>query len=57
MRMYVWNGAEPWRDGDLEAGIVIHGACCLSLAYLQIYLAHNKCANNPQSTLTESALD
>ncbi|KAG0145067.1 hypothetical protein CROQUDRAFT_659147 [Cronartium quercuum f. sp. fusiforme G11] len=24
MRMYVWNGAEPWRDGDLEAGIVIH---------------------------------
>lgn len=24
--MYVWNGAEPWRDGDLEAGIVIHGA-------------------------------
>jgi hypothetical protein len=23
--MYVWNGAEPWRDGDLEAGIVIHG--------------------------------
>ena len=24
MRMYVWDGAEPWRDGDLEAGIVIH---------------------------------
>lgn len=24
MRMYIWNGAEPWRDGDLEAGIVIH---------------------------------
>ncbi|MBW0546819.1 hypothetical protein O181_086534 [Austropuccinia psidii MF-1] len=24
MRMYVWNGPEPWRDGDLEAGIVIH---------------------------------
>jgi extracellular elastinolytic metalloproteinase len=24
MRMYVWNTAEPYRDGDLEAGIVIH---------------------------------
>ncbi|KZT60533.1 hypothetical protein CALCODRAFT_448538 [Calocera cornea HHB12733] len=24
MRMYVWNTAKPWRDGDLEAGIVIH---------------------------------
>lgn len=20
---YVWNGDMPWRDGDLEAGIVI----------------------------------
>jgi len=24
MRMYVWNTATPYRDGDLEAGIVIH---------------------------------
>ncbi|KAL7422859.1 hypothetical protein Q5752_002156 [Cryptotrichosporon argae] len=24
MRMYVWDTATPWRDGDLEAGIVIH---------------------------------
>lgn len=24
MRMYVWNQQEPYRDGDLEAGIVIH---------------------------------
>jgi len=24
MRMYVWNTALPYRDGDLEAGIVIH---------------------------------
>jgi len=24
MRMYVWNTATPFRDGDLEAGIVIH---------------------------------
>lgn len=24
MRMYVWDVASPWRDGDLEAGIVIH---------------------------------
>jgi len=24
MRMYVWDVATPWRDGDLEAGIVIH---------------------------------
>ncbi|RHZ75747.1 hypothetical protein Glove_209g57 [Diversispora epigaea] len=24
MRMYVWNGVSPWRDGDLESGIVIH---------------------------------
>ena len=24
MRMYVWNTATPERDGDLEAGIVIH---------------------------------
>jgi extracellular elastinolytic metalloproteinase len=23
-RMYVWNTATPYRDGDLEAGIVIH---------------------------------
>lgn len=23
-RMYIWNTAEPYRDGDLEAGIVIH---------------------------------
>ena len=23
-RMYLWNTAEPYRDGDLEAGIVIH---------------------------------
>ncbi|CAE6440229.1 unnamed protein product [Rhizoctonia solani] len=23
-RMYVWNTASPYRDGDLEAGIVIH---------------------------------
>jgi extracellular elastinolytic metalloproteinase len=21
---YVWDVATPWRDGDLEAGIVIH---------------------------------
>ncbi|KAL1413436.1 hypothetical protein Q8F55_001203 [Vanrija albida] len=24
MRMYVWDTATPYRDGDLEAGIVIH---------------------------------
>jgi len=24
MRMYVWDTAKPFRDGDLEAGIVIH---------------------------------
>jgi extracellular elastinolytic metalloproteinase len=24
MRMYLWNTANPYRDGDLEAGIVIH---------------------------------
>ncbi|KAG9018730.1 Fungalysin/Thermolysin Extracellular metalloproteinase 5 [Tulasnella sp. 427] len=24
MRMYVWDTASPFRDGDLEAGIVIH---------------------------------
>ncbi|CDZ96971.1 Peptidase M36, fungalysin [Phaffia rhodozyma] len=24
MRMYSWDVATPWRDGDLEAGIVIH---------------------------------
>ena len=23
-RMYLWNTATPYRDGDLEAGIVIH---------------------------------
>lgn len=23
-RMYIWNTATPYRDGDLEAGIVIH---------------------------------
>ncbi|KAI5121545.1 hypothetical protein M0805_002604 [Coniferiporia weirii] len=23
-RMYIWNTAQPYRDGDLEAGIVIH---------------------------------
>lgn len=22
--MYLWNTANPYRDGDLEAGIVIH---------------------------------
>jgi extracellular elastinolytic metalloproteinase len=24
MRMYVWNTASPFRDGDLDAGVVIH---------------------------------
>ncbi|KAI5476506.1 Extracellular metalloproteinase 4 [Pseudohyphozyma bogoriensis] len=24
MRMYSWSGAQPYRDGDFEAGIVIH---------------------------------
>lgn len=24
MRMYLWNTANPYRDGDFEAGIVIH---------------------------------
>jgi extracellular elastinolytic metalloproteinase len=24
MRMYLWNSTLPYRDGDLEAGIVIH---------------------------------
>ncbi|KAJ1969850.1 hypothetical protein IWQ62_000348 [Dispira parvispora] len=24
MRMYVWNGIHPKRDGDLESGIIIH---------------------------------
>ncbi|GAA5826953.1 hypothetical protein JCM11251_002178 [Rhodosporidiobolus azoricus] len=24
MRMYTWNGQQPYRDGDFEAGIVIH---------------------------------
>jgi len=24
MRMYVWNRSNPYRDGDLDAGIVVH---------------------------------
>ncbi|KAI9227250.1 MAG: Fungalysin metallopeptidase-domain-containing protein [Piptocephalis tieghemiana] len=24
MRMYVWNVVEPYRDGDLESGIIVH---------------------------------
>jgi extracellular elastinolytic metalloproteinase len=24
MRMYLWNTASPYRDGDMEEGIVIH---------------------------------
>lgn len=24
MRMYYWTGGQPYRDGDFEAGIVIH---------------------------------
>ncbi|CAG8492994.1 1_t:CDS:2 [Acaulospora morrowiae] len=24
MRMYVWDVVNPWRDGDLESGIIIH---------------------------------
>ncbi|KXN74711.1 zinc-dependent metalloprotease [Conidiobolus coronatus NRRL 28638] len=24
MRMYVWDQSEPWRDGDLEGGIITH---------------------------------
>ena len=24
MRMYVWSATKPYRDGDLEAGIIIH---------------------------------
>ncbi|CAB4423468.1 unnamed protein product [Rhizophagus irregularis] len=24
MRMYVWDISNPWRDGDLESGIIIH---------------------------------
>ena len=24
MRMYVWDGSSPHRDGDLEQGIIIH---------------------------------
>src|SRR5882762_6258650 len=24
MRMYLWDAASPYRDGELEAGIVIH---------------------------------
>ena len=24
MRMYVWDTATPYRDGDIEAGIIIH---------------------------------
>lgn len=24
MRMYSWTGSQPYRDGDFEAGIVIH---------------------------------
>ncbi|CAG8436915.1 12369_t:CDS:2 [Funneliformis mosseae] len=24
MRMYVWDVINPWRDGDLESGIIIH---------------------------------
>jgi extracellular elastinolytic metalloproteinase len=24
MRMYVWNTANPYRDGDFESGIIIH---------------------------------
>lgn len=27
MRMYLWNTAVPYRDGDMEAGIVIHELC------------------------------
>jgi extracellular elastinolytic metalloproteinase len=24
MKMFVWDSSEPWRDGDLEAAIIIH---------------------------------
>lgn len=24
MRMFIWDLSQPWRDGDLEAGIIIH---------------------------------
>ena len=24
MRMYLWDQKTPWRDGDLESGIIIH---------------------------------
>jgi extracellular elastinolytic metalloproteinase len=24
MRMYIWDEATPMRDGDLEAGIIVH---------------------------------
>lgn len=24
MRMYVWDGQKPYRDGSLEEGIVVH---------------------------------
>jgi extracellular elastinolytic metalloproteinase len=27
MRMYVWNVVNPWTDGDLESGIIIHEYC------------------------------
>lgn len=24
MRMYVWDITTPWRDGDMEGGIITH---------------------------------
>jgi extracellular elastinolytic metalloproteinase len=27
MRMYVWNVVTPYRDGDLESGIIVHEYC------------------------------
>lgn len=42
MRMYIWDTATPYRDGDLEAGIVIHEYryVCLTLFYFTVLTRH-----------------
>lgn len=41
MRMYIWTTANPERDGDLEAGIVIHEYThgCKSLSFFLYILS------------------
>lgn len=33
MRMYIWSGSSPMRDGDLESGIIVHGWFELTTEY------------------------